>query len=113
MKKLSTEELMDLRRKHGDDGVTIVNVLKDTVFAKEHIPGSVNVPLKADDFARRVEKEAGGKEKPIVVHDADDTCDGSQQAARTLEDAGFREVYDYDGGIKDWREAGHPTEGSR
>jgi rhodanese-related sulfurtransferase len=35
----------------------------------------------------------------------------SSQAARKLEEAGFTNVHDYEGGTKAWQEAGLPVEG--
>ena len=47
----------------------------------------------------------------IASAGADGTCDASPNAAQRLEEAGFRQVYDYEGGVQAWREAGERVEG--
>jgi rhodanese-related sulfurtransferase len=59
--------------------------------------------LLEDDFDR---------EKKIVVYGASPDCSASQEAAETLTRNGFQHVYDYEGGMSDWREAGNPVEGA-
>ena len=65
MKTITTDQLKGLREKNG--GLTLVNTLEADSFEKTRIPGAVNVPLNSSDFMTRVEQEAGGKHKPIVV----------------------------------------------
>ena len=65
MKTITTDELKALREKNGD--LTLVNTLGAESFEKTQIPGAVNIPLDSSDFASRVEKEAGGKDKSVVV----------------------------------------------
>ena len=65
-------------------------------------------PLTADDevsdFVARVEKEAGGKDKPVIVYCASRQCNSSEKAAEKLENAGFTQILDYAGGFKAWQE---------
>jgi rhodanese-related sulfurtransferase len=49
----------------------------------------------------------------IIVYCANFQCSASERAARLLEDAGYRRVFVYRGGIGDWQEAGYPVEGGR
>ena len=74
------------------------------VFEKTEIPGAINVPLDDDDFVARVEKQAGGKDKPVVVYCASQQCNSSEKAAEQLENAGFTAITDYAGGFKAWQE---------
>jgi hydroxymethylpyrimidine pyrophosphatase-like HAD family hydrolase/rhodanese-related sulfurtransferase len=71
------------------------------------IPGAINIPLQSEDFAARVEQEAGGKDKPVVVYCANDQCNSSEKAAEKLESLGFTDVRRYTGGAAAWQnEAG-------
>jgi rhodanese-related sulfurtransferase len=90
----------------------ILNVLPEEVFAKEHIAGSSNIPLNQEGFESKVEQEVGAKDKPIVVYCASFECPASKDAAQKLEKAGFTNVVAYEGGMKDWKEANYPVEGS-
>ncbi len=104
MKTITKEELAS---KVGSPWVVIVNVLEPQSYEKIHIKGSINVPRK--------ELEAGGWDKldftkEIVVHCSNYECNASREAAKLLESKGM-DVYAYEGGIKEWAEAGFPTEG--
>jgi rhodanese-related sulfurtransferase len=102
MKTITTDDLKALKDQNRD--LTLVNTLASEAFEKTKIPGAVNVPLESDDFAARVEKEAGSKNKPVVVYCASQQCDSSEKAARKLESAGFTAVSRYTGGAAAWRQ---------
>jgi rhodanese-related sulfurtransferase len=102
MKTITTSELKDLLDKNGD--VTLVNTLDRESFEKTRIPAAVNIPLNDNEFAARVEKEAGGKDKPVVVYCASQQCDSSEKAGKKLEEAGFTAVTDFVGGFAAWQE---------
>lgn len=87
--------------------VEVINVLSSDYYDKIHIAGSKNIPLERLDVAYRDLDKA----KHYVVYCASQQCDASRKAARLLEEKGFS-VKAYEGGIKEWAEAGLPTEGS-
>ena len=88
-------------------GLALVNVLSPDVFDEMHIPSSVNIPMsELDQFERRYNKD-----KDIVVYSASLECDASERAARALSERGFRNVYDYEGGMADWERANQSTTG--
>ncbi len=88
----------------GNEDVLLVNTLGADSFEKTQIPGAVNIPLDSEHFVRRVEEQAGGKDKPVVVYCASQQCNSSEQAASKLENAGFTAVTDFAGGFKAWQE---------
>ena len=102
MKTITTEDLKALKGQNGH--LTLVNTLAADAFPKTKIPGAINVPLESDDFAARVEKEAGGKDKPVVVYCASQQCNSSEKAACKLESAGFTAVSRYTGGAAAWQQ---------
>jgi rhodanese-related sulfurtransferase len=81
-----------------------VNTLAADSFEKTRIPQAVNIPLEESDFVKRVEKQAGGKDKPVVVYCASHQCTSSEKAAEKLENAGFTQIIDFAGGFKAWQE---------
>lgn len=91
---------------------TLINVLSEEQFRKEHIEGSQNVPVVSPDFEKKVEWLTGARDKPLVVYCASAECTASKEAAEKLEKAGFEKVRAYEGGMKEWKEAGYPVEGS-
>ena len=110
MKTITTDGLKTLQHQHGD--LTLVNTLAANEFEKTKIPGATNIPLASSDFAARVEQEAGGKDKPVVVYCASEQCNSSEKAAQKLEAAGFTAVSRYTGGAAAWqKEAGEAPAG--
>lgn len=103
MKTLTRNELKRMNELEHEDFV-LINVLPRDTFNEEHIRTSVNVPVKDDDFTEIVERIAGSKDRKIVVYCASFDCDASPKAAKKLEEAGFRNILDYEGGTKDWME---------
>ncbi len=85
------------------------NVVLDVRTAKEfeegHIPGAVNIDVKAPDFDEKVAKL--DKSKTYLVHCAAGVR--SANACRKLESAGFKELYDLSPGFKGWEKAGKPV----
>lgn len=105
MKTITTAELKALKFKNG--GLALVNTLSAADFEGTKIPGAVNIPLESGDFVARVEQEAGGKAKPVVVYCASKECNSSENAAKKLESAGFTAVSRYTDGAAAWqKEAG-------
>lgn len=101
MKTITTDGLKALKGQNAK--LTLVNTLGAGAFEKTKIPGAINVPLESGDFAARVEQEAGGKDKPVVVYCASQQCDSSEKAAKKLESAGFSAVSRYTGGAAAWQ----------
>ena len=109
MQTLSTEQLKEMR--DGNEDFTFLNVLPEEYYRKQHIPGSENIPEKDKNFVQRVEQQAGSKDRKIVVYCANTECSASPNAAKKLEEAGFTNVLDYEGGTQAWKDAGLPIEG--
>jgi rhodanese-related sulfurtransferase len=108
MQTLKREELRQMI--DAKEPFHLINVLDPDAFAQAHIPGSQNIPGADKHFVREVERTVGDKDATIVVYCASFDCSASPTAARKLDQSGFTQVYDYAGGIKDWREAGYPVE---
>ncbi|QDV19595.1 molybdopterin biosynthesis protein MoeB [Gimesia panareensis] len=104
MQTISTTELRG-KMQRNEKGI-LVNTLTQDEFEKAHIPNSLNIPEQQDDFVSQVEQAAGSKELPVIVYCASQECGSSEQAAQKLEQAGFSNVYDYEGGANSWSEAG-------
>ena len=104
MRTLTAEELKQ-KKERGEDFV-LINTLSEDDFEATHIPDAINIPQEHDDFVQRVEQRAGSKDKPIVVYCARTECQSSHHAAEKLEEAGFRNVFDFEGGAEEWKSAG-------
>lgn len=105
---IDTARLKEMKQRNA--GLAVVNVLPKEQFDKEHIPDSENIPLGADDFEQKIRQVSGGKDEPIVVYCASTECDASPTAAKKLDAAGFTAVYDYEAGMRGWKEARLPVD---
>ncbi|MEA2036810.1 MAG: rhodanese-like domain-containing protein [Nanoarchaeota archaeon] len=102
MKTLKKEHLKEMIDKKED--MVLVNVLPKEYFGKQHIPGSINIPVEDKDFDKKVMEHMPDKSKKVVVYCANSECQASPNAAKKLEQMGYTNVYDYEGGIKDYCE---------
>lgn len=103
MQAINRKDLEGMNEASKEDFV-LVNVLSPEAFRKAHIRTSINLPHEDPEFTRLAEKVAGDKSRKIVVYCASFDCDASEKAARKLDEAGFKQVFDYEGGTKDWLE---------
>ncbi len=103
VKTISKEELAE-KIKSGS-GVQVVNVLDADYYKLGMIQGSLRIPLV--QLEKRVNEL--DKTKEVVTYCASYQCGASSKAAHLLAGKGFN-VRAYEGGIKEWKEAGLPTE---
>ncbi|WP_020532088.1 rhodanese-like domain-containing protein [Flexithrix dorotheae] len=82
----------------------LIDVRTPPEVAGGTIGDAVNIDFLGSDFKPEVEKL--DKSKPVLVYCA--VGGRSWKAAQLLNQLGFKEVYDLDGGIKGWQQAGKP-----
>ncbi|MBI4031650.1 MAG: rhodanese-like domain-containing protein [Proteobacteria bacterium] len=95
-----------------NDNAVVIDVLPAEYFNKEHIPGAINIPVESRDFLEKVAKTVKGKTQDIAVYCANAQCTASGDAAKKLMAAGYTGVHKFPGGLKEWKDSGHATEGS-
>lgn len=86
--------------------VVLLDVRTPEQYAQGHVPGSVNIDFYAADFAEQLDLLP--KDVPYVVY-----CRSGNRSGSTMpimEDLGFTEVWDVDGGILAWNQAGLPID---
>ena len=94
----------DLAR--GEAGFVLVDARAPEAYAREHLPGAVNL------WHRTIDRTTAGalpKDKLLVVYCTDVACNASAKGALKLSRLGFR-VKEMVGGIGAWRQEGYPTE---
>ncbi len=85
--------------------VQIVNVLSPDHYTKGFIKGSIKIPL--DQLDQRMSEL--DKSIDVVTYCASSECNASMKAAQKLAAKGFM-VKAYEGGIKEWSQAGLPKD---
>ena len=91
------------------DGAQLVEVLPESAYEQEHLPGAVNVPFTELDEDAVAELDPNA---PTVVYCYDHECDLSARAAHRFEALGFTDVYDYVSSKAAWMACGLPIEGT-
>jgi rhodanese-related sulfurtransferase len=82
----------------------IVDVREESEFARDHLPGSIH--LGKGILERDVEQRVPDVNAEVILY-----CGGgfrSALAADALQKMGYTNVLSMDGGIRVWREKGHP-----
>jgi rhodanese-related sulfurtransferase len=86
----------------------VIDARAPQAFAKEHIPGAINIPHRTMDG----ETTGHLEKKALVVTYCDGIgCNASTKAALHMTRLGFR-VKELLGGLDWWKRDGHPTEGA-
>ncbi|MBX7224772.1 MAG: thioredoxin family protein [Chitinophagales bacterium] len=85
----------------------IMDVRTPEEFAGGHIKGAINIDWNSPNFAK--ESSTLDKERPVFVYCL--SGGRSASAAAYLQENGFVEVYNLEGGILQWSAAGLPEEG--
>lgn len=88
--------------------VTVVDTLGGEYYARQHLPGAL--ALAPADVDARVSAVLPDRDAAIVTYCSDPACPNSGQVADRLAHLGYRNVRKYREGIRDWVEAGLPTE---
>lgn len=87
------------------EAFSLIDVREDHEWNEGHLPGAVH--LGRGILERDAEERFPDKSAELVLY-----CGGgfrSALAADNLQKMGFTRVLSMDGGIRGWREAGHPT----
>lgn len=97
--KLSPDSF-EARLNSAKDGI-LVDVRSQDEYAEGHLSNATLIDIWSDDFKTQIGKL--DKSKPVFVYCKAGTR--SAKAADALIEAGFKQVYDLDGGITAWQDA--------
>jgi len=103
IKVVSTEEMQTILKM---DEVQLVDVRTPEEFSEGYIKNAQNIDFHSPTFAQDILKL--DKEKPVMLY-----CHSggrSAKCAQKLKDAGFKKIYDLEGGISTWKHEGLPIE---
>ncbi len=106
---MSTITRAQLKDRMDHDQIDVVDVLPTDSYKESHIPGAMNVPID-EQFDQHIQRVVPDKEHDVIVYCMSTQCDASTRAAERMERLGYRHVFEYEGGKKDWEQAGMPLE---
>jgi phage shock protein E len=89
-----------------EDGL-IIDVRARERYEQGHIPGSINLPFLASDFAEEVALQVVDRRTRIVLYGDSADADAPRRAATVLEDAGCTQVQVFESGLEAWIGHGH------
>jgi len=97
----------DLKRKIDNcEKFVLLDIRSENAYCKRHIKGAISLNIRK---IWRAEQEFE-KEEEIIVYCASFSCVKSLRAASMLEEMGFKNVTDYEGGLREWISAEYPIE---
>lgn len=105
MRVISRQELKEKMQRA--ESFILVDVLSHESFENFHLPGALNVPLTGN-FEECIQRAVPDKNQEVVVYCKNLECTASPEAAKKMDQLGYRQVYDYEGGKEDWKAAGLP-----
>ncbi len=82
---------------------TLLDVLPEEYYKTDHLPGALNACVYKMDFIEDIEELVEEKSKPIVVYGSSINSLASTTAAEKLIRNGYSKIYDYRGGINEWK----------
>jgi rhodanese-related sulfurtransferase len=105
MQLISREEMKECV--DSDCGAVLIDARMESDYAEGHIPGAINMPAeKAQEKAPQILRN---KSQRVITYCGSPQCPLSRKAAETLERLGYTDVGAFEGGMKEWREAGYPV----
>ncbi len=101
---ISPDEAFDTVFESPPDGLVVLDVRTPEEFAEQRLPDAVMIDFYEPDFADRIEDL--DRDATYVLYCRSGNRSG--QARELMEELGFSDVRDVDGGIVSWLDNGHP-----
>lgn len=95
-------------------GLILLDLREARDFAIGHLPGAHGLPfdrMPEEGFAKRMEEGWSGADRatiPLVLYCYGPDCIRSRDAGARAARLGFRNVFWFRGGVREWRDAGYP-----
>lgn len=88
----------------------LLDIFPPEIYDAKHIVGAKNAPVYEVAFLEHVEKLTSDKNKRIVVYNEFENSHATIDAAMKLKEAGYKNVFEFRGGLTKWEKAGHELE---
>jgi len=94
----------DFQKKTGESGVVVLDVRTAGEFSSGHIDGAINIDVEGMNFDSEIAKLDKSDSYAVYCHSGR----RSGIAVGKMADAGFKSLFNLDGGIQVWQAAGLP-----
>lgn len=99
--------LIQVKELHEAREAVLVDARSSSAYAEGHIPGAVLLPV--DQARKDAHLSAAAKDATLIVYCNGFSCHDSMEVGKLLMKAGYSDVYVYEGGYPEWRDAGYPV----
>ena len=98
-------ELDEFEKKMASEKYLLVDVRTVKEFSDRHIKGAINIDYLAENFS--IEIQELELESPVLLYCR--SGNRSSKAMKIMNELGFKEVYNLEGGIKGWISENNPV----
>lgn len=109
MPKIITSDELQRWMKVGREFV-LLDVLTNESYKEKHLPHALHVSAQEQQFDRKVEDLINSKDATIVIYGDRGREDALYIAGIKLSHAGYDDVYEFKGGMREWVAQGLPLE---
>lgn len=85
----------------------VIDALPADSFNLRHLPSAVNLTPDDEYFEKKASELIPDKSTTVVTYCSDEECPESGKVAAGLEELGYQDVREFDGGLRGWRKAGY------
>jgi glyoxylase-like metal-dependent hydrolase (beta-lactamase superfamily II)/rhodanese-related sulfurtransferase len=93
------------------EGATILDNRSNHYYNWEHIENSINIHWS--DIEKNIGKVVKDKNQKIITSCQSFLCDASQKAYKKLKELGYKNIFEYSGGLVDWKNNDFPISFSK
>ncbi len=104
--KYQTVEVNQAKEILADDEVVLLDVRTDDEYHSAHLPGARQLNFNSPDFENQLEELPKEQTYMVYCHSGN----RSRKAMNKMKEMGFEKVYNMDGGISAWQDAGGEIE---
>jgi rhodanese-related sulfurtransferase len=102
--------LMQVKEFFDRNEAVIIDARDRASYRKGHIRGAISLPLgEAEELIRGLAAKTA-KDAFLVLYCSGFDCHDSKTLGDKLIQAGFRQVFVFEGGFPEWRDAGYPVD---
>lgn len=108
--KIDNISAENLKKMHDDSAhFILIDARRVEDYNKEHITKAISLPAN-DVNSKTLDEIAPDNKTKLVFYCQNVKCQASHIAASKALGAGYKYIYEFNGGIEAWKEHGYPTE---